>query len=584
MSFAEADARLAGIEPPPSSEEGTAEQRFFLVPLADFHAAGVRVSILILLGAVGLMLVVGCANLAGLQIARSLARRPEMATRQALGSGGAALVRQTLVENLLLGLVGGLSGLAVAHVAVAALEGIVQSRFGIWQDFRLDGRAVAAAAGLTALATLLFGLVPAAQAGRRGAYRLLQAGSRVVGRGGHRLRKALLVGQVALVTALLFGAGLLVRSYGHLEGLDPGFDPEGVLTVQFSLDDARYAQADAVRRLFDESLEAIRGIPGVSSAAVSLTLPYERALNTPFDLRGDETFRLTNVVYVTPGLFETLRIPLLQGRLLEEADREGAPIVAAANAAWVGTHVPDRPPLGTLLDIRFGGGEDVSIVGVVGNVQQSAGFGRNTQPVWETPTLYLSSAQADPDFFNRVHVWFTPSWIVRAALPPEELAPRLTRVFQQVDPDLPVARVATLREVMDRAFAEQRFEAAFLIAVSAFALLLAGIGLYGIVAHEVLERRTEMGLRMALGATPGRAVWAAGGGGIRLAALGLVVGGVATVGVARIMKNLIWGVAPYDPVILASLVGVLGLLAAVASFVPAARVGRMDPARILREG
>lgn len=585
MSFAEADARLAGIEPPPSTDEDAAQRRYGLLPLDQVRSIELRLPMLILLAAMGLMLLVGCANLAGLQIARMLARRQEMATRQALGSGPGSLVRQVAVENLVLGIAGGGLGVALAYIGLEAFEGVVGSHFGIWQDIRIDGRALGAAAAITALATLLFGLAPVAQARNPRMHELLVSGSRVVGRGGHALRRALLVGQIAMVTALLFAAGLLVRSYGHLQGLDPGFDPEGVLSVQFSLDDARYAEADAVRRLHDETLREIQRIPGVTSAAVSLTLPYERALNTAFRLPGEESWRLTNVVYVTAGYFETLGIPLLRGRLLEPADRAGSTPVMVVDQAFVDEHLAGRTAAGFAIDEGF---DDTivgsTIVGVVGNVQQSAGWGANRGPVWQTPTAYVPVAQMAGDDLQQFHVWYPPSWIVRASVPMAEVASQVTQVFRQVDPDLPVARIVSLREVMNDAFSRQRFEAALLVAVAGFALLLAGIGLYGIVAHEVLERRTEMGLRMALGSTPGQAVWSAGLSGVRLTALGLIVGAFAAVGVARAIERLVWGVQPYDPGTLAALLAVLATLASVASFVPAARVGRLEPARILREG
>lgn len=583
MSLAEADAHLAGIEAPPSGREGAPELRFGAVAFAESLSAGLRLPMLILLGAIGLMLVVGCLNLAGLQVARALARRPEIATRQALGSGAGSLARQMVTENLALGVCGGAAGIGLAYLGVAGLEGLVQSNFGIWQEIRVDGRALTAAAALTALATLLFGLVPVVQAANPGVYRILVSGSRVVGRGGHKLRKVLLVGQVAIVTALLFAAGLLVRSYGHLGSLDPGFEREGLLTVQFSLDDARYAEAAAVQDLFARSLEGIRGIPGVSAAAVSLTLPYERPLNTGFRVPGEDNGHTTNSVYVTPGFFETLGIPLLQGRVLRESDRAGAPMVVVANQAFVDTYLGGGPAVGTRLNMGFFEPDGGAIVGVVGNVQQAAGWGDTSQPVWETPTLYLSAAQASSGFFQGVHVWFAPSWTIRVAGVPSEIAPQVTQVFAQIDEELPVARIVPLTEVIEDAFATQRFEATFLIVVASLALLLAGIGLYGIVAHEVLERRTEMGLRMALGASPPEAVWAAGVGGLRLTFLGLLVGGFAAVGVSRIMEGLIWGVTGRDPATLSALLAALAVLALVASFVPAARVGRMHPATILRE-
>lgn len=586
MTFQEANARMGSLELPRIQREDASRLRFGLVPLEDVLTSGVRLPLLILLGAIGIMILVGCANLAGLQIARALGRSTEMATRQALGSGTTALARQMVAENLLLGLVGGLLGLGVAAVAMEGLEALVQTHFDTWQSVRLDGRTAAMALGLTVLATASFGLAPVLRVRRPEIQRVLVSGSRgLVGGGSHLLRKALLVGEVAMVTALLFAAGLLVRSYGHLDGLDPGFEPEGALTVQFSLDDARYADADAVQRLFRESLLRLQQIPGVASASVALTLPYERPLNLTFRLPedDDQTNRLTNAVYVTPGFFDTMRIPILGGRDLTPGDRDGAPVVGVVNQAFVDRYFQGQEALGTTVRMGFGGGGGVTIVGVVGNVQQSAGWGDASGPVWASPTLYLPAAQAGDGFFNMIHVWFSPSWIVRAATPAGELAGEITRAFRSVDPDLPVARMATLREIMDHAFARERFEALFLILVAAFALLLAGVGLYGVVAHEVMERRGEMGLRMALGSTPRRAVWVTGVGGVRLALLGLLLGSGLAVLVARVMVHLIHGIAPYDPLTLGLLGFVLTAFTVVASFVPAARIGRMDPARILRE-
>ena len=587
MTVEEADARLASIEPPASTQDNAPDYRFGLVPLDEAQTAGLRLPLLILMGAIGLMLVVGCANLAGLQIARSLARRGEMATRQALGGGTGALVRQTVAENLLLGLLGGLAGVAVCFVAMEGLEALTRAHFETWQEVRLDTRVLSAALGLTALATLLFGLAPVLQVRKPEANRVLLSGSRgVLGKGAHLARKALLVGEVTMVTTLLFAAGLLVRSYGHLAGMEPGFDARGVLTVQLSLDDARYAEAENIQRLFRDSQANLEDIPGVASASVALTLPYERPLNLPFKLPGDDeqTARITNAVYVTPGFFETLDIPLLQGRSIEEGDRGGTPFVAVANQAFVEEHFQNQSALGIPVNIGFGGDEGVQIVGVVGNVLQSAGWGADKAPVWETPTLYLAAAQASDGFMQQIHIWFSPSWIIKGNASQPDLALQVTQAFREVDAELPVARMAELQEVMDQAFARERFEAAFLLVVAGFALLLAGIGLYGIVAHEVLERRGEMGLRMALGATPAKAVWTTGVSGVTLTIIGLVLGSGLSLPVSRLMVGLIYGITPFDPLTMLFLVGVLALFSAVASFIPAARVGRTDPAEILREG
>ncbi|UCC73740.1 MAG: ABC transporter permease [Gemmatimonadota bacterium] len=585
MSWAEADARIGGIEPVQPSRADAPERRFGLVPLNRALTWEMRQPLLLLLGAILVMLLVGCANLAGLQIARALARRTEIATRQALGGGTGAILRQILAENLTLGLLGGLAGLAVAYLGVGGLEALVRTHFDTWQTVQLDGRALAVAFGLTMLATLLFGLAPMLQVRKVDVRGVLVSGSRsVVGSGGHHLRKALLVGEVALVTALLFAAGLLVRSYGYLDRLDPGFDSDGVLTVQLSLDDARYASGAEVNRLFNETLDGLWRLPAVSSAAVALTLPYERPLNMPFKIVGVEdapgTYRITNVVYVTPDFLQTLGIPLLRGRNLEAADRGDTPPVVVPNQAFVEANLADGPAIGARLTF---GGREWEVVGVAGDVQQSnAGWG-DSEPIWKSPTLYIPAAQAGDGFFRGIHIWFAPSWLVKTSGSPAGLTAAVTGVIHGVNPDMPVARITLLSDVMAGALARPRFQAVFLVVVAAFALLLALVGLYGIVANEVVERTSEMGLRMALGASPGRAVWTVGLPGLRLTLIGLVAGGSLTAITTPWLVSVIFGVVPYDPVTVAFAAVCLTVLAAAASFLPATRIARLQPARILRE-
>jgi predicted permease len=536
------DAGRADVEDAP-------ERRYGLFPLNQALTYEMRQPLLMLLGAILVMLLVGCANLAGLQLARALARRPEIATRQALGGGGGAILRQMLTENVLLGLLGGLAGLAIARYALGGLQALMQVHFDTWQTFQLDGRALAAAAGLTVAATL-----------------------------------ALLVGEVALVTALLFAAGLLVRSYGHLDRLDPGFDASGVTTVQFSLEDARYASAVDVNRLFDESLARIGRAPGVSAAAVALTLPYERPLNMPFKVVGVEDpegfYRITNLVYVTPDFFETLSIPLIQGRGLEPADIGERPAVVVANQAFLDANAADGLTLGSRVSFS---GREWEIVGVVGDVQQRGGGWGSGGPVWKSPTLYIAAAQAGDGFFRGIHIWFSPSWLVKTAASPAGLAAEVTDAIRTVDPDLPVARISSLESVMAGALARQRFEAMFLVVVAAFALLLAVVGLYGIVANEVVERTTEMGLRMALGASPAKAVWTVGLPGLRLTLIGLVVGGGLAALSASWVSRFLWGIEPYDPITSGFVLVCMTALAAAASFLPAARIARLEPSSILRD-
>jgi putative ABC transport system permease protein len=490
-----------------------------------------------------------------------------------------------LSENVLLGLVGGLVGLAFARYGIVGLQALMRAHFDTWQTFRLDGRALAAAAGFTVIATLFFGLAPMLQIRKIDVRGVLTGASRsVMGGGSHGLRKTLLVGEVALVTALLFAAGLLVRSYGRLDRLDPGFDASEVTTVQFSLDDARYASAADVNRLFDESLRRISSLPGVSAAAVALTLPYERPLNMPFTVVGIEAPRgyhgLANVVYVTPDFFEALSIPLLQGRGVEAADLEERPPVVVANRAFLEAYAENDVALGSRISFT---GRDWEIVGVVGNVQQRAGGWGSGGPVWKSPTLYIAAAQAGDGFFRGIHVWFSPSWLVKATGNPAGLAAEITGAVRTVDPDLPVARLSSLERVMSGALAPQRFEAVFLTVVAAFALLLAMVGLYGIIANEVVERTSEMGLRMALGSSPAAAVWTVGLPGLRLTLTGLVAGGALAALSASWVARFVWGVEPYDPITLGFVAVCMTAMAAAASFLPAARIARLEPSHILRD-
>ena len=579
MTVAEAEARLGAV---PIETSGDGVRQLGLVPLDQALNAGLRMPLVVLLAGVGLMLAVGVSNLAGLQLARSLARHTELATRHALGGGTSALARQVVVENVILGVLGGVAGLALASLLVNGLGQLMGSHFGLWQEVRLDGRAVLVAVGLTAIATLAFGLAPVGQvaSGRIGAS--LRSGARTLGGGAHTMRKVLLVGQVAVVTTMLFGAGLLIRSYGYLDGLDPGFEPAGVLTVQLSLDDARYAEADRVQTLFTESLSELRSVPEVASAAIALTLPYERGLNMPFWLPAEEDPRLTNAVYVTEDFFSTLEMPLLAGRGFDEGDRADQPVVAVVNQAFADATWGNEAALGRVVRMNYGAQEDITVVGVVANVQQAAGWGGDGQPVWETPTMYLPVAQAAGGLLSGIHVWFAPSWVIRGTRPEADLSAGVSQAILRVAPDMPMARMASLDDIMDEAFAGERFEAAFLLAVTMFSLLLAGIGLYGVVAHEVLERRAEMGLRMALGAKPPQAIWAAASGGLRLTTVGVFLGGVLSVGLSGVIESLLFGVTARDPVTAGGLFAAMLLFGLVATLIPAVRIGRLDPALALR--
>lgn len=577
----EASASLGALAPPVAWTEREGEWRFDLVGMAEFEAGQRGPTIRMLLGGIALMLLVGWANLAGLQIARTLRRRGELATRRALGGGVGALVRQLSTEMAVIGGLGGIVGVAILLGVAPLVESALGSRFGSWQPFPDSEALVVAAGAFAVVSVVVAGVWPVARVARRGGTPLRNSGGRVRG-GRHIGRELLLVGQLAAVTVLVFSAGLLARSYAHLEGMEAGFDPSGIHAATFSLDDDRWASASELDALFTSTLEALERRPEVASAAVALTLPYERPLNMPIRRPGIEGNLLANVVYVTPGFFQMLDVPLLQGRMLGERDGRNDATAVLANQAFVEQYLADAEPLGTGVDIGGGIGE-ASIVGVVGDVQQaSAGWGGAATPVWQSPTLYLSAAQTPAGLMRGVHVWFSPTWLVKGARPDDALAGVVAQVFRSTAPGLPSARSVPLSAVVDRAFAQQRLEAVFLAVMAAFAMLLAGIGLYGLVAQEVVERRGEMGVRMALGASPSGAVVRTGLSGVRLAALGLALGVALSLPAAGLLESLVFGVDARDPATLALVVGALGALALLASFVPAVRIGRLDPARILR--
>lgn len=576
----EAAMALRTLAPAQDWAEREGDWRFGVVPMESHDLAQRRAPVQLLLGGIALMLLVGWGNLAGLQVARTMARAGELATRRALGGGRAALVRQLVVEMLVIGALGAAAGVVALWAVAPSVEVALETRFGTWQPFPGGGALLGVALLFAALSVVLSGIWPVVHTVGRHDARRIVSGSRVRGRR-HLGRKLLLVGQLAAVTVLVFSAGLLARSYTFLDGMEAGFDPGGVHAATFSLDDARYRDAATARALFRSTLEALEARGDVASAAVALTLPYERPLNMPFRRPGDDQNLLTNVVYVTPGFFETLGIPVLRGRVPTALDGPDDERVFVANQAFMERYLTGEAAIGSRVEMRGGLGEG-PIVGVVGNVQQAAGWGDAATPIWQTPTLYVSAYQVPSEFLRGIHIWFSPTWLVRGEGPEAAPARGITEVFRSLAPGLPAARSTTLSSVVDRAFARQRLEAGFLLTMAIFAMILAGIGLYGLISQEVLERRGEMGVRMALGASPSDAVVRTGSGGVALAAAGLALGMLLSIPAARLLDSLVFGVGAWDAVTLAIVTVALGSLALVASFVPALRIGRLDPARILR--
>jgi len=560
------------------------EQR--IVPLQRGETDRVRRPLVILWAAVGAVLLIGCVNIAALLLSRASARAPEIATRIALGGGRAAIVGQLLAESVVLAALGGIGGLAIGYASSRVFATLLDEAFGVTGAVGLDTRVLAICGGAALGTSVVFGLFPSLQASRVDLREtLVAAGSNAIaGSARSWPRRAMVVAEVALSVMLLVGAGLLIRTFDHLMRQRPGFDDTHLMTASLSLLDARYRSADTVNQLFDRTLERMRAIPGVENAAVSLTLPYERALNTGGNRwigakPGERAIEIMNQTYVSPGYFATLRIPLIRCRVFTEADNAAAARVMVVNQSFVKTYSPDQDPIGRQMDSQKG---SVTVVGIVGDIQEQAGWG-NFGPVGTMASTYIPAAQTSDAYMNMVHTWFSPSWLVRLAGPQEGIVAAMQSAVQSVDPLLPFAKFRTLDDVRGEAVAQQRAQAWLLGSLAGLALLLAAIGLYGLVANAVAERTRELGIRIALGATPAETVRVAARPGVVFGAVGLLVGLALARAGSSVLEHLVWGVSVGDPLTYAGEAAAVLVVALVATLVPSLKILRVNPIRALRQ-
>jgi predicted permease len=554
--------------------------RLGLVPLQKGLNEDVRLPLLIVWMAVGMVLLIACVNIASLLVARAAGRSREIATRMALGGGSAVVFRQLLTESLLLAALGGAAGIALGYLGIHGFEWLARDTLNLWQPMQLDGRVLLATGGIALVSCMLFGVYPAWQSTwcdiRTS---LAEGGGRAIAGGrGHWPRRLLVVAEVTLSVALLIGAGLLVRSFLYLRNLRPGFDANKVVTATLSLQDARYRTSEQVNRLFNKSLERIREIPGVETAAVTLSLPYERPLQNGFRLPDSQEYHGAYLSYVTPEYFRALRIPLLAGRDFTPADGPRSGKVAMVNEAFARKYLSQGNAVGG----RIVMGEDaMSIVGVVGNVPLKEEFG-TFGPLNVLPQAFIPAAQVSDEAMQVVHVWFSPSWVVRTSAPPKDVMAGMQRAMESVEPLLPFSNFRGILELRSSALGGQRLEALLMGVMAALALLLAAIGIYGLIAHSVAERTRELGIRMAMGATTGQAVSLVTLPGVVLAGIGCAFGCMLGWGVVRLMRHLIWGVSPTDPWTFVGVPCLFLLVAGAASVLPAWRITRLNPASTLR--
>jgi putative ABC transport system permease protein len=589
ISFSAANAQIEAIGAPLFQEMKVppeAHARLRIAELQQSRSRDVRKPLLIVWAAVGLVLLIGCANVAGLLLARAATRMREVATRLALGGSRGAIASQLLMETLVLALFGGALGIPIGYMGLEGLKVIGSQHYGIVRSAHLDVRVLSATALLSILVTLFAGVFPALEAGVvdiRTA--LTETGTRgVAGIRRRWSRRVLVAGEVAIAVMLLIGAGLLLRTLARFYELQPGFDPAHVYTASFSLQDARYASATQVQQFFNSGLERVRALPGVQAAAGGLTLPFERALNTMFKLPShpDDTSQtlIANFIYVTPGYTETLRIPVLRGRSIRNEDTANSASVAVVNEAFVSRFLSKGNPLGD--HISFGEKQPREIVGVISNVQQAAGFG-DFGPFGDVPAVYVPVTQTDIGFLQVVHAWFAPNWIARIQGAPSPVLRRIQEIATAIDPLVPIAEFRSIDEVRSWSLSWHRFQATLLGSLSGLALLLALVGIYGLMSHSVVERTRELGIRMALGSTLGQAIRDAIRPGILLAVAGIVLGCVLAGFSGKVLQHAVWGVKPSDPATYTMVAVGLLLAAASASLIPALRIARVNPADTLRD-
>jgi predicted permease len=555
-----------------------AQVNYYSVPLQKGETATLRPQVLTLMMAAGFILLIACANLAGLTLVRMLRRMPEVATRMALGASRWQIQRQLWVENLLLAFVGGIAGVAVGFGALRGLLLLLPEHFLPVASVPLNGRVLAFTLLLSLLTSVIFGMLPAL-ATRRLDLRSAIASRAVIGGDRLRLRQALIVGEVALTVVLLAASGLLIRTLIHLQTLPAGFDATGVMTARASLDDARYHDPAAFRKLLSESILAMRQIPGVQHAAVGLSLPYERALNSGVTLSdGKDAGQqvMTGVVYVTPDYFGALQIPVRMGRTFTEEDGPDSQHVAVVNETFARKFFHGTSPIGRYVD------KDTMIVGVVEDVTIAPGLEVNA-PLSGEESMYIPATQVDGKLLSLVHVWFQPSWIVRTAGPVEGLTAQMQHALASVDSNLPFSGFYRMSDLQAKTLATQRVEVALLSGMAGLALLLSAVGVFALVANIVAQKTREIGIRIALGSTIRQAMVHVGTPGVRASILGMMLGLILCAGALRTMQSVLYGVSVYDMTTILAVVGVLGLVTLIASMVPTLRIAGIDPAKTLRE-
>jgi putative ABC transport system permease protein len=543
-------------------------------PMLDYTVRSIKLALYVLLGAVGFVLLIACANVANLLLARAASRQKEIAVRTALGASRWRIVRQLMTESVLLAIVGGAIGLLLAVWGKDILLSLAPEDLPRVRDASLDRWVLMFTAGITLLTGLFFGLVPALQASKPNLNETLKDAGRGSTEGGHRhlIRSLLVVFEVAIALVLLVGAGLLMKSFLRLQNVNPGFNPDNALTAKIALPGKKYKEPDQQTAFYNQLLEKVSQLPGVTAAGASVVLPLDDDFVLGFEIEGRppqpaDQDQSTNYYAVTPGYFNAMGIPLRQGRLFDEHDRKDATRVIIINEAMARQLFPDENPIGKRIHVTMGEKLYREVVGVVGDVKQ---YGLDQKTPFET---YEPFAQ-EP--------FSSMSLVVRATGDPATLSNAIRSEVLSIDKDQPVSSIKPLAELVRSSIAQQRFAMLLLGVFAGVAMLLAVVGIYGVMSYSVTQRTHEIGIRMALGASPSNVLRLVVGHGLLLTLIGVALGlGVALL-VTKVMASLLFGVSATDLMTFAIFSAALTFVALVACLVPARRALKVDPMIALR--
>ena len=547
-----------------------------LVPMHREISGDLRPALLVLTGAVGFVLLIACANVANLLLARSATRQREMAIRTALGAGRGRIVRQLLAESLVLCVLGGGLGLLVAQWGLDALLAISPPELVDLGSVTLSYQALAFTAAVSLLTAIACGFAPAFEGSRREVQEALKDGARQVGAGvrHRRIRQAFVVAEIALAVVLLVGAGLMLRSFGTLRGASPGFDSHNVLTARLTIPTRRYPDDSTRIQFFSNLVARVSALPGVASAGAVSYLPLAGpGAGTNFSIVGQPPplpgqSPGTDVSVCDNGYFRAMKIPLLKGRFFSEREMREKANVVIVNESLVKKYFPNEQPLGKSLVIAMNDPQvPTEIIGVVADLKFSD-FATEPRPMtfWPHPQLAYSAM----------------TLTIRTASDPGSFGPLVEREVRALDKDQPVADVRTMDQWVARSLSQARFSSTLLTVFAALALTLAAIGIYGVMSYAVSQRTPEIGIRLALGAEASDILGMIVGNAVRLAAIGLAIGVVLSLALSRTLTSLLYETAGTDPVTFAAVVGVLGGVAIAASYFPARRASKIPPVEALR--